>query len=1032
MVSPASGSATQQPTPAPPAWSNVNLWPHQVEATQLVVDYLTASVPAAALVRMPTGSGKTAIMAAIAQLMPNVHSVLVVAPWVQLTKQLKAEIAAEVWRKLGITAWPALKSVYEFRAAEAAKVLIKAGGAPAVFVCTNQSLERLHAASLNAGSKYPGSYAALQAKIDLVLVDEGHREPAPQWAKAVRSLGKPTVLFTATPYRNDHRLFNIADAHAYQFLHQSAVAGNFIRHVEFREVSYGESPQAFIDALLHFFTGDFQSLKPSAVTQPRVIVRCATSDDIREVTAHLRRHGHAVVEVHDNFSDDDERSSYRTVPDPGQNAAVFWVHQNKLIEGIDDPAFCLLAVYQPLANSRALIQQVGRILRNPGRQPDQQAYVFSHPRHKLRFKWQAYVAYEAGLGGGRHEAGPKEMFARVSEIQNHLVYLDGNYRERFSADNPQFHEHLAFRLTASIFRPAVTFSLIALRDELAEELDEDDYVLTNEVSPEPGTIVLLYAKCHTSPLLFDQTFLEFNLGYAIIRQQGGRLFFYNTSGATPAYLLEHAQRVAPEQLERLLPAGASRVSQVSLLNSDLGNFSVRRRSLSARAVESLAPGLADYAHFCSTVSGTVNTGNQVFRRRYVGFTRGRVTQLTTDPVHYRDYIQWLDEVATELDANQTKGADLFNRYAAYCPAPVNPQPSHILLDMEDIQDEYVTLESVGTDSPVELHFDDTCADVTNDQFECRVNNNTIQVRLLYHAERKRFELVSSDLAQLHAHQGAQATRRQSVLHFLNARQAFRIIIEDGFIYAHGQFFKSRLPLWGRRSTGKIDLVDILIGLPALANITSEKGIKNHPTWTSTAAWQPGSLFNYIDDRQPLSSLFQSQTFNPDILICDDLGNELADFIAVQLNPPRIALIHAKYKEATDQISASAFHEVCGQAVKNLGVLNPQWDGKLKDSRIWTKAWKLKDVGQVSPRTRVNSTSLTGQKLWQEIHKVVRHPSATREVWIVMGDGMSKQVFERERLKPKPKGQIIQFIYLLHSTWSSVSAIGGLFKVFCRP
>jgi hypothetical protein len=174
------------------------------------------------------------------------------------------------------------------------------------------------------------------------------------------------------------------------------------------------------------------------------------------------------------------------------------------------------------------------------------------------------------------------MFTQVSEIQNHLVYLDGNYRARFSADNPQLYEHLAFRLTTSIFRPAPTFSLTTLRDELAQELDEDDYVLANEASPETGTIILLYAKCHSSPLLFDQTFLEFNLGYAVIRQHDGWLFFYNTSGATPAYLLEHAHRVSPEQLERLLPAGTTRISQVSLLNSDLGNFSVRRRSLSAR------------------------------------------------------------------------------------------------------------------------------------------------------------------------------------------------------------------------------------------------------------------------------------------------------------------------------------------------------------------------------------------------------------------------------------------------------------------
>jgi hypothetical protein len=132
------------------------------------------------------------------------------------------------------------------------------------------------------------------------------------------------------------------------------------------------------------------------------------------------------------------------------------------------------------------------------------------------------------------------------------------------------------------------------------------------------------------------------------------------------------------------------------------------------------------------------------------------------------------------------------------------------------------------------------------------------------------------------------------------------------------------------------------------------------------------------------------------------------------------------------VSASAFHEVCGQAVKNLGVLNPQWNGELKNSQSWSRPWKLKGVGKAIPRVRVNTTSSTGQHLWREIHKVVRHPAAAREVWIVMGDGLSRQAFERERLKTKPKGPVIQFIYLLYSTWSSISAIGGVFKVFCRP
>lgn len=46
-------------------------------------------------------------------------------------------------------------------------------------------------------------FQELWRNIDLVTVDEGHREPAPKWAREVRVLARHTILLAATPYRND-------------------------------------------------------------------------------------------------------------------------------------------------------------------------------------------------------------------------------------------------------------------------------------------------------------------------------------------------------------------------------------------------------------------------------------------------------------------------------------------------------------------------------------------------------------------------------------------------------------------------------------------------------------------------------------------------------------------------------------------------------------------------------------------------------------------------------------------------------------
>ena len=43
--------------------------------------------------------------------------------------------------------------------------------------------------------------------------------------------------------------------------------------------------------------------------------------------------------------------------------ARFWLHQSKLIEGVDDPNFVAMALYDLMVNARQVIQQIGRMIR---------------------------------------------------------------------------------------------------------------------------------------------------------------------------------------------------------------------------------------------------------------------------------------------------------------------------------------------------------------------------------------------------------------------------------------------------------------------------------------------------------------------------------------------------------------------------------------------------------------------------------------------------------------------------------------------
>jgi superfamily II DNA or RNA helicase len=306
-------------------WEELELWDHQIQAVRLLRDYLRTAPEGAALIRMPTGTGKTGIMAVISQFSIG-GSILIVVPWAHLKTQIRAELQGGFWRKLGISSFNP-RPVILFTPTNFPEL---SQASPSVIVCTYQTLQVIQQTN-------PTAYHSLRKHIDLVLADEGHREPAPSWSLAVRGLAKPSVLFTATPYRNDFYAFKIAEGFVFRLPHRVAETERYIRSVTVHERNVTGDASQFVDELISFYEGPFQSLKPSTVTLPRVIVRCENDSEIQEIAALLRERSHSAIEIHDTFTDSEEEGRYHAVPQPSNKDATFWVHQNKLIEGLAGP-----------------------------------------------------------------------------------------------------------------------------------------------------------------------------------------------------------------------------------------------------------------------------------------------------------------------------------------------------------------------------------------------------------------------------------------------------------------------------------------------------------------------------------------------------------------------------------------------------------------------------------------------------------------------------------------------------------------------
>jgi superfamily II DNA or RNA helicase len=212
-------------------WANLPLWDHQKKAVELILDYYncfhkinspTSKYDKGALIRMPTGTGKSGIIAVISRCFPNFDRILIVTPWSALRDQIKRDVSRRFWEKIKVEVPNKGKAIYDLFPSTLEAVLGKAQEKPCVVTTTVQALQTIY-------RDQPIKYFALHNLFKLVIVDEGHREPAPEWSKAIRELGIPTVLFTATPYRNDHKMFNVDDKFTFILSHNEAEENKFIR-----------------------------------------------------------------------------------------------------------------------------------------------------------------------------------------------------------------------------------------------------------------------------------------------------------------------------------------------------------------------------------------------------------------------------------------------------------------------------------------------------------------------------------------------------------------------------------------------------------------------------------------------------------------------------------------------------------------------------------------------------------------------------------------------------------------------------------
>jgi hypothetical protein len=1011
----------------------LSLWKHQREAISKVLRYLAAfqrgDAEGAALIQMPTGAGKTGVIATLARCVPEIGCVLVIAPRVALRDQLWRDISGRFFDKLKRSPTTFPKRVIRLTGRQASLRNLS----DTVFVSTIQKLESMR-------RRNEALYGQLQRQTSVLLFDEGHYEPAPVWREVVRTIRSPRVIFTATPYRNDLKLFDVDFKHVYSYTFGEALRDGFIRRVEIHQMPFTRSPQRFVEQVIGFYDEHLSGRARGGKQAPRVIIRCESAESIRQICAALRVRGRTCIGIHETFEDGPSDSAYerRSVPDPMTTDVTFWIHQFKLLEGIDDARFQLLALYDELHTVRALVQQVGRIVRNPEQRKGSVTYVLDHSGGRQASLWQNYLQYDEVLrtqGVDILARGQELMVNALRNAQPPVIYLEGRFRTPSNLETLDAWKDLQLPLTVNLLRKEAGFRLREAHEAVIRAHTEADRIVWSPTL-DNGVGVAVYVAIRNSPLLREGAFLESRLGVTVLKELGDYICYFDSVGTPPPIVAGIGRPVPLKILRKLFQRREGcYLTSVALRNANLGAAMVRARSISAVDIDLTVPAFDDHAFVCSTAYGysvrrASDRGASANRvRRYVGFGSGKVSDLIGKAVPFREFLAWLDEIR-EILRSSTESLPTFRRYASIAGPPADPTPNSVLLDLAEVRDRYVTAggDGIPRDAPMEI--DELCKEVENGQFSVVANGKECNVSIEFDAARQRYVLQSPELDGLYYSTDAQ--EREGLIQYVNRTQSIRVIPRSpGSFYTEGQFYRPLIRFGAEYDDRKMAVLASLVPIAALAAVGSEKGARCR---TRGAGWESGCLFDLID-RLGRGTEMANYFEGAEILVCDDMGDEISDFILLQRlegagGRKRIAFIHLKARSEASLYSASDLQDVCGQAAKNLGELALFGDSRADKTRKWGRPWKSGQVqGYVARRIRL---ARRRGRVWEETRRVVRDPTGDREVWLVLGRILSKRRFEDELKKPQPQAAAVQAAYLLFSTLTTAAAAGARLRIFCSP
>ncbi|WP_374254863.1 hypothetical protein [Acinetobacter brisouii] len=201
----------------------------------------------------------------------------------------------------------------------------------------------------------------------------------------------------------------------------------------------------------------------------------------------------------------------------------------------------------------------------------------------------------------------------------------------------------------------------------------------------------------------------------------------------------------------------------------------------------------------------------------------------------------------------------------------------------------------------------------------------------------------------------------------------------------------------------------------IKEVKSEKGEFSD----SQTDFTPDSMFYFVEAIHS----------NNNYIFCDDLGDEWADHLTIDLKDFSINFIHSKWSDIETN-SASKLQDVVGQGIKNLG--NMHFSSQQILNKYSTTFADLYKSGK-GVQTKISRIRKDAGNFQQDVDLILKNPKLHRKC-ILSCNFISKSKIEKE-LKKLQKGQqvgghITQWLWIL-SSFSHAAKDAGVFPmIYC--